>query len=205
MSLVKLGLSDKPNADLVISSETVVAKMTGNANYTTPNPTLAFIAGLIAAFKTAIENALDGGKALKAIQAQKRKDLLTGMGLLAAYVQFASGGDATKISSSGMGVRNSRTPAALPSMILGVKAFTGEVFGTVQLSWIAQKGIKCYVIEYTTAADPAAGWVHLCACSSSRFVASNLPRNTKVWIRIAAINSAGQGGFSDPVHVYVNG
>jgi len=205
MSLVKLELSKKTNPELVISSENVVTKMTGNANYTTPNPTLAFITALILAFKTSIESALDGGKALKAIQAQKRKDLLSGMGLLAAYVQFASGGDATKITSSGMGVRNSRTPAVLPNMIVGVKAFTGEVFGTVQLMWSAQKGIKCYVVEYTIAADPAAGWVHLCACSSSRFVATNLPRNTKVWIRIAAINSAGQGGFSDPVHVYVNG
>ena len=205
MSLVKSDLSKKTNANLVISSENVVTKMTGNANYATPNPTLVFIAALILSFKTAIENALDGGKALKAIQAQKRKDLLSGMGLLAAYVQFASGGDATKISSSGLGVRNSRTPAVLPAAIINLKAFTGDVFSTVRLLWKAQKGIKCYVIEYTVSPDPSTGWTHLCVCSSSRFTASGLPKLTKVWIRVAAVNSAGQGGFSDPVSVYVNG
>ena len=205
MSLVKLELSKKTNSELVISCENVVTKMTSNANYTTPNPTLAFIAALILAFKTSIENALDGGKALKAIQAQKRKDLLSGMGLLAAYVQFASGGDATKITSSGMGVRNSRTPAVLPDTIINLKAFTGEVFGTVRLLWKAQKGIKSYVIEYSVNPDPSTGWVHLYVCSSSRFTAANLPKAAKVWIRVAAVNTAGQGGFSDPVHVYVNG
>ncbi len=35
--------------------------------------------------------------------------------------------------------------------------------------------------------------------------AANLPKLTKFWIRVAAVNSAGQGGFSDPASVYVNG
>ncbi|MEY4877409.1 MAG: hypothetical protein RL708_2559 [Bacteroidota bacterium] len=154
--------------------------------------------------KLAYQAALDGGKGLKKLQAIARKNLLTGMSQLMAYVQFITGGDTAKIISSGMGIKQSRTPAILPEMVINLKAFTGDVIGTAKMLWKAHDKVKYYEIQYTTT-DPGSGWTHLGVSSKSRYTAEALPANVQIWIRVAAINSAGQGGFSEPVQVFIKG
>ena len=54
MSKVKLGLQKLPPDDVVALATTIITAMTGNANFATPNPTLASFTTLKAALATKI-------------------------------------------------------------------------------------------------------------------------------------------------------
>ena len=54
-------LTKDGDAQLDQDTETIIASMTGNANFPTPSPTLAVITTALSAFTVALADAADGG------------------------------------------------------------------------------------------------------------------------------------------------
>ncbi len=201
MIYVKFGFSGLNVPKLVQYCKGIVLKMTGNANYVTPAPSLgSVITPNITALENAYEAALDGGKSLTAATKVKKQTLLDNMKLLASYVQTTSGGDATKILSSGFSVRGhgskSNQTLNAPTNLMAI-AMNG---GTIHLKWKSVKGSRTYVLQATTVADATTGWVTVGNPTAAKFDYVGLVAGTKYWFRVAAINHAGIGAFSDVAH-----
>src|SRR6516164_4913569 len=98
---VSLGFANLPDADLDAFTENVIKCLTGNLNYTTPNPPLIAVTAALTEFTTALSAAADGGKQATAAKNEKRTTLLTVMRQLASYVQGTCKNDLSILLSSG--------------------------------------------------------------------------------------------------------
>ncbi len=205
MKYVKMGFYGITIPLFIQMCRFILSKLTGNVNFTTPNPSLASIKTAVDALEQSYENASKGGILLTADMYVKHQALLDLMKLLAAYIQNASGGDGTKIGSSGFAIRNtSHTPIDLIAPT-NVKAKPSEIAGNVDLSWKKVVGNKMYVVQMTTVADAQSGWVTIGMCTKTKFTATGLTPGHKYWFRVAAQNSVGQSAYSDVAQTMVLG
>ncbi|MEN6533202.1 MAG: fibronectin type III domain-containing protein [Bryobacteraceae bacterium] len=201
MAKVKLGLSTLTPQETIELTTQIVTMMTGNANFTTPNPALATIttqknttSTSITAYDTA-KAAAETALATRDANVTVLKGLLT---QLAAYVENVSGGDAVKIESAGMSVRSSRTPPTVPGQVLDLALTAGDFAGTLDVAFDPESGAKSYEVQ--TSPDPMseASWVFKMSLAKSSGTIEGLTSGAKVWVRVRAIGSAGAGPWSDP-------
>ena len=205
MAKVKLGLDRMTIAVKAELGARIVTAMTGNANFTTPNPPLADITAAKTAMETAYNDALtlrQQAKAATDLQADKEKDferLLTSESL---YVENASGGDVQKIMSAGMSVKDAGAPIGELPAPMGLYATSGDEDGEIVLNWEPVRGAKSYAVQMTTDPNVPDSWAHKMNVSESFTDVKGLTSGGKYWFRVAAVGAAGQGAFSDPAAKY---
>jgi hypothetical protein len=201
MSNAKLGLNELSPEEMVILAETIVTAMTGNANFPTPNPTLAAITtqkntthGKITGYK----NLLDAAKAGLMQRDDETANLAALLTQLMAYVQNASGGDAAKIESAGMSVKGRSAPIGPMARVIDLLLSEGDHAGYVDAMWKPVKGAKGYEVQ--TCPDPISptGWTPAQPSSKSSTTIQGLTSGAKVWVRVRALGAAGTGDWSDP-------
>ena len=105
-----------------------------------------------------------------------------------------------------MNVAGASTPVGPMPKVTGLNGAQGDEIGEVDLNWNSiLQGNPTFVVQKT--ADPAAstGWENLINSTPRRSKCSipGLPSATKLWFRVAAIGTDGQGPWSDPVQVTV--
>jgi hypothetical protein len=197
MKQVKVGLYAIGIPVLIQICRFILSKLTGNVNFITPNPSLASVKSAVDALEQSYENASHGGTLLTQDMYAKQQTLLDLMKLLGAYVQNASGGDATKINSSGFSMRSTnRLPADLAAPI-NLKAIVSAMPNNINLKWKRVKGNKMYVVQMTSVADAQSGWGTIGMVTKTKFTATGLTAGHKYWFRVAAQNSVGQSAYSD--------
>ena len=161
MSQVKLNLQGLTIPQKVQKFRQIITAMTGNANFTTPDPALAALTTATDNLETRYNDAQAArttAKELTDLQdtAEKAADvLMTGE---ASYVQLKSGGDAAKIQSAGMEVRDPSAPIGDLPAPGGISASEGDHDGEVDVHWNRVKGAKSYVTQRTTTPTDAASW-----------------------------------------------
>ena len=116
MAIAKVSLSFARATDgnLVIFGDSVIAKMTGNAEYPSPTPSLASVQTSLTALQNALADAKDGGPAKTAAKNAAREVLLNKLRSLALYVQQECGDDLVALLSSGFEANKALTPAGVP-------------------------------------------------------------------------------------------
>jgi hypothetical protein len=201
MSKVKLSLNRLGPDELVALANTIKTSMTGNASFGTPNPTLVLFGTKItdATAKINTYNAsMTASQAALADRDGSLAALRQSMSQLAAYVENASGGDAAKIESAGMGVRAAATKIGVPTQVLNLVLTAGDFDGTLDAACDAVYGASSYEIQ--TSADPmtATSWAFKMTSSKSSATLEGLTSGAKVWVRVRAIGAAGPGPWSDP-------
>jgi hypothetical protein len=203
MSKVKLGL-DKLNPDEVVSlAGQVKTAMTGNANFTTPNPSLTTVGTAIttattkiaaqkAAVQAATQATTDRDDAIDAL-----KVLLT---QLASYVENVTGGDAVKIQSAGMSVKAPVAPVGPLGQVQNLALTVGDDEGELDATWDSVRGAKSYQVQVS--ADPITGtsWHDVAPVSKSKKALTGLTSGVRSWARVRAIGSKEEnnGAWSDP-------
>ena len=129
MAKVKLnmkGLSDLQTIQQCVSIKTA---LTGNADFTTPTPTLTAFGTLITSSQnalTAMDNAVSAAKQATVDKDNALVALLAGVDQLATYVQLTSAGDEAKILSAGFTVRAPRKPAGVPTQVMTLFITAGD-------------------------------------------------------------------------------
>lgn len=118
--------------------------------------------------------------------------------IYAASVQSSTGGDAAAIQTLGFDVQQPPTPMQPVGQVLNLKVVLTELEGYSRLSWDADPQATHYVIE--SSVDPiVAGSFKFYATSDVPFYTGNgAVAGQKCWYRVAAVNTLGQGGWSDP-------
>jgi hypothetical protein len=197
---IKLGLSRLSVPELIGLSQQITNAMTGNPNFTTPNPALATITtatgDLQAAYNAANTARIESKN--KTIEQNERGDALRALlTQLASYVDNISAGKQSVITSAGMDVQSSPTSEAELSPPTGFTTTTGDGDGEIDLSWNSVANAQSYVVERSLVAPPAAAWEHQVTTTKSKITADNLSSGTRYWFRVAAVGSKGQSGWSD--------
>jgi hypothetical protein len=207
MKIVKLGLNRLNATAKSAKAKEIVKDLTGNATFTTPSPTLASITTLATDLDTAIldaKAATDIAKTKTSVLHQKEDLLVAALNQLANYVENTANGDAAKIKSAGMDLKNEPTKLhGLPAPANFV-ATHGDEEGEIDLHWDSIYGAKSYAIEITsttaaakeTAVTPTA-WQHLMVSTKSSATIKNLTAGTRYYFRVAAVGASGQSAWSE--------
>lgn len=201
MSLVKLNLSRLSVPDKLDVGRQIVLSMTGNAHFATPHPPLAEVT---TAFDDLEHAYRDGQEArvsskTKTIIQNGKEDLVDKLlRQLIGYVVSIAGDDQEIILSAGMGVRAVPGTTTTPSPPTGLSSSAGDRDGEIDLSWDPAPNAVSYVVE--TSLDPATAtsWTNRTVSTKSSFTFNGLNSGTRYWFHVAAINPAGQSGWSDP-------
>lgn len=197
MAQVKLELRERDNDNLQVFAEDHVAAMTNNPNFPTPDPAPTVFATALSEFQeaeTKVGEAQQLVKARQEISELKRKALEVALTARGVYVQGTSQGDATKIRSSGFGVRDVPAPiGALPAPVDFMPTM-GDEPGEMDLAWSRVHGARSYIQEYREQGSTGAWSQHF--STRSRTAISGLTSGKVYVFRVAALGAAGQSPWS---------
>ena len=147
MAKVKLAMNGMSPLEVTDLATRIVTMMTGNANFPTPNPTLASITTQKNTTSTSITTQETTKATAEAATTTRDTNLATLKGLLsqlASYVENASGGDAAKIESAGMSVlADSTAPVGPIPQVMDLKLSISDHPG--DLDWMCKpvRGSSC--------------------------------------------------------------
>lgn len=200
MAKVKLNQDGLNPEDLVALAIQIKTAMTGNANFTTPNPTLIVLAALIATTQAKI--AAYNSAVAAAQSALTERDaavdaLRAGLRQEGSYVDNIANGSAVIIQSAGMGVQSPRQPVPAPGQVPSLALTAGDDAGELDAQWDPVPNTKTYEVEFATDMAFTLGVVKLKPVTKSKAVATGLPTGTRMWCRVRATNASGTGAWSD--------
>jgi hypothetical protein len=192
LGFLRLGIAKK-----VEFGRNVITKLTGNANFPTPDPSLAQAATLCNNLETAQIAADGGGKASTAAMHAAEKLWDEGFRKLSLYVEKVAGGNEALILSSGFDASGLRNIPAHPEF--DVK--TGKLEGEVILTHKTLKGTVAYIWECSPDPLPAGndGWKQVGVSIQAKFKVSGLESQRKYWFRVSIVTRKGQCPWSDPL------
>jgi hypothetical protein len=119
-------------------------------------------------------------------------------GLLASRVEAESDGEPVKLVTGGFELHGRRNVAHLLPAPESFHATFGDREGAIDLSWDPVKGARGFVIQMTTSPNRD-DWQQVLVSTRSSCTIKNLVSGTAYWFRVAALNSAGTGAYSNPV------
>ena len=201
MAKVKLAMGNMSPLEVTDLATQIVTMMTGNANFPTPNPTLAAITTQKNTTNTSITAQETTKATAEAATTTRDANLVTLKGLLsqlASYVENASGGDAAKIESAGMSVRaDSTVPVGPMPQVADLVLSAGDFDGTLDAMWHPVRGAKSYEVQISP--DPPGTWTQKMASGKSSATIEGLTSGAKLWVRVRAVGADNKPGpWSDP-------
>ncbi len=196
---IKLGLSGLNASKLSEKAGTIVSKMTGNASFPTPTPSLADLTTAYEALDAAAIAASGGDRDAILLRSKQELVVANMLRTIASYVTMESDGDGATIASSGFDLQ--RLPEPLPMLVRPVdfKTLRGQHEGEVELSWKSVRGAMSYVIEMTTS-DPSAPdtvWSAAAITTKVKYRFENLPIGNFYYYRMKAVGRKNESAWSD--------
>ena len=201
MPKVKLNLRGLSIPEKLARGRQIVTALTGNANFPSPQPTLAMVTTAINDLDTASaasQRARQEARARTSEQNQKEDAFDQILTQLAAHVESVSGDDETKIMSAGMDVRAPASPSSELATPEGLAATASDHEGEIDLQWNSVDGARTYMIQRSADPPTSESWKHETASTRSSVTIQGLTSGTKYWFRVASVGAQGQSGWSDP-------
>jgi hypothetical protein len=198
-SNIALHLSKQRPVLVLALMNNVVAKMTGNPNFTDPAVKLADMQAKADELKLAIEAATDGSRQSKLL----RNELLTASKVMLTkqgdYVRSICEGDAAKLQSSGFALAKPIQKIGIPGSAQKMEARMTNLRGQLEIRWHSVHGAHGYQI-WMTDQDPAvkASWQAIGYTTRVSHLVTDLESYKAYWFCVSAIGAAGEGAQSDP-------
>jgi len=201
--LVKLGFGKLTVDQKLNKANFIIGKLTGNPDFPVTDPTLAALTTATEEASAAAAAAETGDHQSVAIKKQKVAVLDKLMARLQSDINTKANGNVAKILGAGFEVSKPRTPAAKKGPVEGLTIKLGANPGEVVLKWKAIKGGSLNAIAY--AENPVAGieMRPVAQTTKSKITISNLQSGVVYYFRIAVINSAGVGPWSEAISIRV--
>lgn len=199
MKTIRVGLDGLSAIDKVAKALFIHGKMTGNASFPTPVPTLVVLDAARVALESAVAETLNGGKAATFAKNQAEDELDELITQLAGYVISVAGSDEAMILSSGFELRKRGSPIGdLPAPEKLRARFTDQ-HGQIKLDWSRVQGASLYQV-YQNDTDPTKEelWKLLTMTTRSRHMVDGLTTGQYYWFRVNAVGTAGESPMSDP-------
>ena len=199
MSQAVLGFRGLNVPEIVARTREIADATNGNVNYTTPDPTLVAIRDSATLLEAKYNSSRrKGPAATNAMRIQLKAHRLLMVKFL-AYIQQASGGDATKIESASLTVKGGSTPSQVLGRVYGLKGKTSDMIGQLILSWDKLVGADRYAVQ--SSPDDITFKDTEDTPSKTTVTITNLPPGDTAYYRVAGINTQGRGAYSTPVKV----
>ena len=181
----------------------IVVAMSGNANFTTPNPPLADITAALDALEESYQDGiLTRSITAKQLQKQQRDLVNSLMMQLKSYVETTMGDDLEKAQSSGMSPKKDPVRQTSIEAPQNVRALQNGAPGTLHLSWSGVTNRKSYLVYSTTDLaniSDQSTWVLIGTTGQIFFDVIDLTRGTEYAFFVIAVGSRDlQSGPSDP-------
>ena len=194
---LKLPVSVSP---LITYAKGVVERMTGNASFSNPTPTLATVSAAIDDLQAAETAALSRVKGAIATRNDKRTALVLLLKQLRSYIQTTADASAESgaaiIESSGVAVRKTPTRRA--------RAFTakaGSVSGTAKIVATAASRRASYEWQYST--DGGKTWIAAPVTLQSKTTIAGLVPGATVLFKYRPVTKAGEGDWSQAASLVI--
>ncbi len=198
----KLGLKDLTLLELLELALTLINGLTGNADFTTPDPALSVITALRNALQAALTARNDAQTSLNNkndLLKTARKALEDALTSLVEYINKQSNGDAAKIASTGAAVAATPAPVTNVEQVSGLAGSDGDDDGDINLMWNRVKKIIHYELQQSTDPFTATSWHLVAAATKSSETVSGLTLGTKNWFRVRAVSGSDKGPWSEPI------
>ena len=175
----------------------IVAKLTNNPAFPSPDVALTDVKTALDSFEAAIVAARNGGPAATSTMHDNEKAVDTLFRHLAHYVDKIADGDETTLLSSGF--QESKQPNTHQKPPLAVS--DGSHSGSVKLVAKAVEKAGSYVWQYAKDALPAADsdWLPITTTTHAHYELSGLAVAATYYFRVAAVTPSGITDFCPPV------
>ena len=203
MAKINLGFTSYNDGELSVKTDFIINCMTGNANFTNPEPPLVEVSAALDAFGQALTNANGGGKDLTLVKNSKRavlENLLSNLGL---WVQLHSSGDEVTLSGSGFDLTKKRAAVGVLPKPVNFVVMPADGQGSVKVRMQAISGAHAYVYEYTTApAVPGSVWSIVQKTRSSAII-DGLESGVQYAFKSVALGANPTKVYSDVISSFV--
>ena len=202
---VKLELNSKSDADLLTYAQAHETAMTGNANFTTPLPAVTAFTPVRATYATA-RGAFNTAQAAAKLATQNKdtaraalESVLTQRGNYVELMAADAADPVAVIESAGFSPRSPKTPAGVPDQVANLAVTAGDHDGELNGQWDPIAGAKTYEVQ--TSADPftAMSWFKPKSVTKSMAVLTGFTSGARIWVRVRAIGSGGEGNYSSEI------
>lgn len=201
MSVIVMNTSTLPVAEKIVKGQDIITKSTNNPNAPGNEDALtAFVAAQVALIAAnaaceACETACDEAGSAREDKLTEWTTALTG---LAGVTESVTQGDKTKILSTGFGVKSPPSPPQPVAQVLNVRvSFTGNP-GYSEVRWQRVTGADAYVVECSPDPITETSWKSMGTVAGVKYLGNGAVPGHKCWYRVAAVNRAGQGPWSEP-------
>jgi hypothetical protein len=182
--------------------QTAITKLTGNADMTNPNPTLASAQAkhdLAVAKLDALDIKEADLKTSRIDAAAAVDDAMYDYGQLGKFVDNKAAGNGSKITNAGYDVAATSAPIGAIGQVMDLVLTEGDHTGTLDFMCKPEKGASLY--EVWTSPDPMteSSWVFATTSPRSSGTLKSLVSGSKTWVRMRAKGAAAEPGeWSDP-------
>jgi hypothetical protein len=197
---VSLGLADMTTSEKIEAARQFVTSMTGNANFTTPFPSLTTVTNAANALEVAYNNAKVGGPEQTALMYDREEALDKELVQLGSYVEYIANGNEAIILSANMNVKKKGQGQPFVLKVTN-GADTGEVIITCPS--IPGAAYKWQIKQNPLNTTDDSGWNDLKTITIAKTTVSGLSPGAKYWFRVATIIKENAGDWSDPVSIIV--
>ena len=202
---VKLMLFEKSDSDLLTFAQAHETAMTGNANFTTPLPAATAFTSVRAAYATALGACINAQADAKLATTNKdtaRAALESVLTQRGNYVELTAANAADPVAvieSANFSSRASKSPAGIPAQVANLSVTAGDHDGELKAQWDPVPGAKTYEVQ--TSPDPftATSWSRTKSVTKSMAVLAGFTSGARIWVRVRAIGSGGEGNYSSEI------
>jgi hypothetical protein len=180
----------------------VITKLTGNPNFTTPDPTIAELKDMADALEAKNIAAQEGGRQARSERKDARKKMLDGLRSLALYVEKIADGNETIMVSSGLYLSKEPQPAQKDDFWV----IRGPNSGDILAGCVRYPKARTYVwLRYTGANPPddKRQWTLAGVSTQTRIGLTDLDSGSKEWLCYCAVTSAGMMAWSEPISIII--
>ncbi|MEA3187050.1 MAG: hypothetical protein QOD99_880 [Chthoniobacter sp.] len=203
MNKLNSGFTKLADDEFDNKAQSIVAALTGNANFPSPTPTLASITSQLTACQSAL--AMKPGQARDAQVIATRTLLADSLDKLARGLELVPNVTEAMLATSGFDLRKVPTSTGETVAAPGnVRLKQTGVSGVIQVLSDAVPRASAYEMQYTK--NPNTGpWLDGGTFASTRGIGvSGLTRGKDYWVRLRAVGTNGPGPWSDPATILVN-
>ena len=200
-------LSDLTDTGLVGYSQEKIEKLTDNPHYPDPFPEKAAVQSALTEYIHALGDSDDGKTADTEVKNEKRAILENALMSLGLECAQLANGNLGVFLTSGFEVRKPRESKGILPAPENATAKEGVHPGSLIVTWDPLQGARCYAVEITDNPTSEQSWspvrvVNGGVSTRSETRIIGLASMKRYWIRVAAVNFAGAGAFSEhAVHV----
>ncbi|MBL1408222.1 fibronectin type III domain-containing protein [Sphingobacterium sp. C459-1T] len=200
-----IGFGGMLDDQLLMAATTILAAMTGNANFPTPTPALEDVQDLLDDFSTKLAAARKRGSPEDtAIKDESIPALVSILQKLGYYVNSVADGKLSVLLSSGFPTNAPATTSLAPFAVQDVRLSDTNQSGQARLNFVKQPRVRVYEYCYRRVGTPEEPWSDRITTTSSRNnIIAPLEPGHYYEVRVRAVNSKGAGDWSNTARLLV--